>query len=170
MGHPHPHGQNCQSQGPRLIPVDFGYSRFIFERFVGLKNFGWAVFEKNDFSKIWTKGYGFRHVLFSKETQASKLKPYIWNNDELWKKFDHSLFWKSFCSYHISPILAEISSEPFKPSGLLFGWTVTSETYYIMYHWFSVQMYPQDTLLPPLEASKGPKTGQKSIKIEIYIY
>ena len=51
--HPPPHGPNCQSEGPRPIPVDFGCSRFIFERLVGFKKFGWAVFEKNDFLKIW---------------------------------------------------------------------------------------------------------------------
>ena len=50
--HP-PHGPNCQSEGPRPIPVDFGCSRFTFERSVGFKKFGWAVFEKNDFLKIW---------------------------------------------------------------------------------------------------------------------
>ena len=51
--HPLPHGPNCRSEGPRPIPVDFGCSRFTFERSVGFKKFGWAVFEKNDFLKIW---------------------------------------------------------------------------------------------------------------------
>ena len=47
-----PHGPNCQSEGPRPIPVDFGCSRFTFERSIGFKKFGWAVFEKIDFLKI----------------------------------------------------------------------------------------------------------------------
>ena len=50
--HRHPHGQKCQTEGPRPIPVDFGCSRFIFERLVGFKKFGWAIFEKIDFLKI----------------------------------------------------------------------------------------------------------------------
>ena len=33
--------------------MDFGCSRFTFERLIDFKNFGWAVFEKNDFLKIW---------------------------------------------------------------------------------------------------------------------
>ena len=56
--HPLPHGPNCQSEGPRPIPVDFGCSRFIFERLVGFKKIGWAVFEKNDFLKFEQCGMG----------------------------------------------------------------------------------------------------------------
>ena len=55
--HPLPHGRKCQSECPRPIPVDFGYSRFTFERFIDFKKFGWAVFEKNDFLKIWVWVY-----------------------------------------------------------------------------------------------------------------
>ena len=58
--HSLPHGQKCQSQGPRPIPVDFGCSRLTFERIVGFKKFGWAVFEKMIFQII---GYVSRHVL-----------------------------------------------------------------------------------------------------------
>ena len=36
------------------------------------------------------------------------------------KKIKQFKYWKSPCSYHIVPILAEISSEPSTPSGLLF--------------------------------------------------
>ena len=53
------------------------YSRFRHEILVGEKIAGWALFEKNDFSKFGTMGYGFRHLLMVQKTQASKLKPHI---------------------------------------------------------------------------------------------
>ena len=31
-------------------------------------------------------GYGFRKVLMVQKVQASKLKPHLWNNEDLWKK------------------------------------------------------------------------------------
>ena len=65
---------------------------------------------KNDFYKIWTIGYGFRHVLMVQWGQASELKPHLWNDDDLWKKNRHSKYWKSPHSYHIVPILARKSS------------------------------------------------------------
>ena len=65
-------------------------------------------------------GYGFRHVLMVQKAQASKLKPHIGNNEDLLKKTEHFKYWKPSCSYHIVPILAERSSEPSSPSGLLF--------------------------------------------------
>ena len=43
---------------------------------------------KNDFIKIWTIGYGFRHVLRVPKVKAFEIKPHLWNNDDLWKKMD----------------------------------------------------------------------------------
>ena len=65
---------------------------------------------KNDFYKIWTMWYGFRHVLMVQWGQASELKPHLWNDDDLWKKNGHSKNWKPPHSYQIVPILAQKSS------------------------------------------------------------
>ena len=44
---------------------------------------------KNDFIKIWTRGYRFRHVLRVLKDEAFELKPHLWNNDDMWKKIGH---------------------------------------------------------------------------------
>ena len=42
---------------------------------------GFWFFQKNG-----DIGYGFRHVLMVQKVLASKLKPHLWNNEDLWKK------------------------------------------------------------------------------------
>ena len=69
---------------------------------------------KNDFIKIWTIGYGFRHVLRVHNVQALELKPHIWNNDDLWKKIEHFKHWKSPHSYHVVLILTKKSSSQYR--------------------------------------------------------
>ena len=68
---------------------------------------------KNDFYKIWTMGYGFRHVLMVQWGQASELKPHIWNDEDLWKKIRHFQYWQLPHSYHIVQILARKSNFSF---------------------------------------------------------
>ena len=67
-------------------------------------------FWKKWFFKIWTMWYGFRHVLMVQKVQASERKHYLWNNEDLCKNIRCYKYWNPPCSYHIVPILAQISS------------------------------------------------------------
>ena len=121
-----------------------------------------AVFEKNDFYKIWTMGYGFRHVLIVQKAQASKLKPHIWKHMDLWKKNEHFKYWKSPYSYYIVTILAKINSSLCNFWAGFLGGLLPIKPRYIMDLWFFSLYVPLKHLFT---SSGGLKRAQNMPKI-----
>ena len=60
-----PRNQKHQSECPRAIPVPGGHKRSTLKISGGLKKFGWAVFEKNNFFHFWRAKFGEKSIFSS---------------------------------------------------------------------------------------------------------
>ena len=64
-GHRCPRKQKHQSESPRPIPVPGGQKWSTLKVSGGLKKFGWAVFEKNNFFHFWRAKFGEKSIFSS---------------------------------------------------------------------------------------------------------
>ena len=95
------------------------------------------------------------------KAQASKFKPHLWNNEDLWKKIEYFKYWKPPCNDHIVSIFAEISSEPSKPSGLLFGLTRVEHYFYSLNTLWTLGFESRCTPKTPFNHLWRPQKGPK---------
>ena len=69
---------------------------------------------KNDFMPIWPMWYQLRHVLMVQIVYALKLKPHLHNDDDLWKKNWHFMYWKLPYSYNIGQNLPKKTASQYR--------------------------------------------------------